>query len=45
MNEKIMEEVLNDCKWYEKIIIKKFNKLFIKMYHISRIEIVNKLLK
>ncbi len=35
MNEIIIEEILKECKWYEKIIIKIFKKLFIKMYKIG----------
>lgn len=40
----IIDEILKECKWYEKIIVKLFTKLIIKTYHIVRINIINKVL-
>lgn len=36
MEKLIIEEICRKCKWYEKIIIKIFRKLIIKIYHLGR---------
>lgn len=43
LNEEV-KEVLKELNWKEKIIVKIFSKIFIKVYNISRIKIVNKML-
>ena len=45
MEKIIIEEMLKDCKWYEKIVVRMFKKIFIKIYHINRIKLVNSMLK
>jgi len=45
MQDRIVEEVLKNCNWYEKIIVKIFSKTFIKIYHFNRINIVNSILR
>lgn len=37
MEKEILKEVMEECKWYEKIIVKLFKKQIIKAYHIGRI--------
>lgn len=37
----ILNEVIEKCNYYERIIIKIFKKLFIKCYNIQRINIAN----
>lgn len=41
----VENEVMEELKWKEKIIVKIFNKTFYKVYNISRIKTINKLLK
>lgn len=43
-NEKILEGILEKCNWYEKIIVKMNKKLILNIYHLGRINSVNKLL-
>lgn len=45
MEKIIIEEMLKDCKWYERIIVRMFRKTFIKIYHINRIKLMNNILK
>lgn len=35
MNDVIIEEIIKECKWYEKIVVKVFKRLFIKCYKIG----------
>lgn len=32
MNDIIIEEIMKECKWYEKIVVRMFAKMFIKVY-------------
>lgn len=45
MNDKTIEEIVRELKWYEKIIVKIFKKIFIKVYNNMRLNIVNSLIK
>lgn len=45
MNDVVMKEVEKELNWKEKIIVKVFTKTFIKVYNITRINIVNNILK
>lgn len=40
-NEEIMKEILGRCNWYEKIILKSNKRLFIKIYHTIRKDLIN----
>lgn len=44
-NEEIIEEILGKCNWWERIIIRRLEKLIIKVYDIARINVVNKLIE
>ncbi len=37
----ILDELIKNCRWYEKIIIKLFKRLFIRCYNIERTIIAN----
>lgn len=45
MNEKIIKDVKQKCNIREKIIISFFKNLIIKVYHISRINTYNNIIK
>lgn len=45
MEKLIVEEICSNLKWYEKIIVKIFAKLFIKIYHIGRLNCLNSKIK
>lgn len=45
MEKEIIEEICEDLKWYERIIVKLLKKLFIKIYNITRITCINAMLK
>ena len=40
-----IEEIVKDLSLYERIILKIHKKLFTKLYHYIRIEIINAILK
>ncbi len=42
--EMIVEEILKNCNFYEKIIIKMNKRLLTKLFNIIRINIVNNML-
>ena len=44
MNE-ILEEIISECNFRERIVIRTFKKVFSKVYHLTRAEIINDLLK
>lgn len=44
MEKQVVNEILKECNFKEKIIIKVFTKVFIKVYNIARIQITNCLL-
>lgn len=37
MEQEIIKEILEECRWYEKIVVNLFKKQFINAYHIGRI--------
>lgn len=41
MEKMIMKEIMKKRKWYERVIIKIFKKLFIKIYCVSKVNMVN----
>lgn len=45
MEDIVLEEIVKDCNWYEKIIVKIFRKLFIRVYHNIRIRLINNMIK
>ena len=45
MEKEILREIMKECKWYEKIIVKLFKKLFIRIYNNMRISCINAMLK
>lgn len=45
MEENVVEEIVKELNWYEKIIVKIFKKIFIKVYNNMRLNIVNSLIK
>lgn len=42
--ERIVEEICRDCNFAERIVVRLFRKMFIKTYHISRINNINRFL-
>lgn len=44
MRSVVLDEITNELNWRERIIVNVFTKTFIKVYNISRIKIVNKVL-
>ena len=42
MEKEIVREILEKCNWWEKIVVKLFARLFIKVYNIARVKTVNK---
>ena len=44
MEEKIVKEICEDMRVWEKIVIHIFKKTFIKVYHKTRIKVINKFL-
>lgn len=45
MEKEIIKELMEGKKWYQKIVIRMFEKLFIETYHIARNKTINILLK
>ncbi len=41
VEQNVIEEVLKDCSFYERIIFKIFNKEFMKVYNMIRIKLIN----
>lgn len=44
MKDTILNEVKKELNWRERVIAKLFPKTFVKVYNITRIKIVNKLI-
>lgn len=44
-NEVIIDEIIKECNWKEKIIVNTYKKVFIKVYNISRINTVNQMIR
>ena len=40
----VINEILKKCNWKERIIVKIFRKVILKVYHNERIKIINKFL-
>lgn len=40
----VINEILEKCNWRERIIVKIFKKVILKVYHNERIKIINKFL-
>lgn len=45
MEKLIVEEIYKNCCFFEKIIVKIFAKIFVKVYHIGRLKCLNSRLK
>lgn len=45
VEEDIMKEILQSCNLYERIILKIFDKEFVKAYNVARINVMNEILK
>ncbi|MCI8485995.1 MAG: hypothetical protein HFJ20_02660 [Clostridia bacterium] len=43
MEENIVEEIKKECNLKERILLKVFAKMFVKVYHIGRINCFNSL--
>ena len=41
----VVKEICKNLKWYERIIVKMFKKIFLKVYHNQRIKMLNILFK
>jgi len=44
MDQIMIEELLKNCQWYEKVIVKIFKKSLVKLYHYIRISVINSFL-
>lgn len=44
MKDVIVDEIMNELNWKEKIIMKVFTKMFIKVYTFSRVKSINSIL-
>ncbi len=42
VEEYVLKEILKDCNLYERIVMKVHCKTFIKLYNITRINLMNK---
>lgn len=45
MEKEILKEIMKECKWYEKIIVKLFKKVILKIYQYTRINTINNILE
>ncbi len=41
----LLKELMQELNWYERILAKLFGNFIIKIYNISRIKIVNEMIK
>lgn len=44
-NEEIIEEILEQCNWWERIIVRRNKRLILNIYHDIRVNIINKVMK
>lgn len=44
MEKEIVEEIKKECNFRERILLKMFGKIFVKVYHIGRIKMFNSLI-
>lgn len=42
--EQTLNEIINQCNFREKIVIRTFKKLFEKVYHFTRVKTINEFL-
>lgn len=45
MEKLVVEKLCENLKWYERVVVKMFSKIFIKTYHKTRETIVSSLLE
>lgn len=45
MKDKVLNEIIKELNWKERIVVKMFAKIFIKVYNKERINIINKMLE
>lgn len=45
MKDVVVEEIVKELNWKERIIVKVFRKTFIKVVNVARIKIINKMLQ
>ena len=45
MEKLIVKEICKNLKWYERIVVRVFKNIFIKVYHIGRILMFNRKLE
>lgn len=45
MEKEILKEIMKECKWFERIIVVLFSKTILKIYHYTRINIINNMIK
>lgn len=43
-NALLIKEIMENLNWKERIVVKIFKKIILKVYHNERIKIINKLL-
>lgn len=41
MEKEILKEIMKECKWFERIIVRFHRKLIMKIYHLTRFRIFN----
>lgn len=41
MENDVVKEIVKKLKWHEKIIVKLFKKIFLKVYNNTRVSIIN----
>lgn len=41
MEEYVVEEIIRDLKWHERIVVKVFKKIFVKIYRMGMIKCFN----
>lgn len=45
MEKEMLEEIMKECNWKERLLVKILAKTFLKVYHIGRLNAVNAVLK
>ncbi len=44
MKDVVVEEIVKESNWKERIVVRVFRKTFIKVVNVARIKIINKML-
>ncbi len=44
MKDAVVEEIVKELNWKERIVVRIFRKTFIKVVNVARIKIINKML-